>query len=118
MSHPNCVMRAGTPEAVIYDDDDLHWHFAVEAGSVGEEGGNLLLVQVIRGKRMVGEIILDPEHVSYVQGAAGDREDEYVFELITETETDSLPSYFFVLTHGYDGADAPSHPPSASPRVH
>lgn len=116
VTHPNCVLRAGTPESVLYDDEDLHWHFAVEAPAAGE-GGNLLLVQVIRGKRLLGELFLEPEQVSYVEGSAGDREDEYLFELITESEDDRIASYFFVLTHGYDG-DAPGHSPSASSRIH
>ena len=30
MLHPNCILRAGTADAVIFDDDDLHWHFAQE----------------------------------------------------------------------------------------
>ena len=30
------------------------------------------------------------------------QEDEHVFELVTETETESLASYFFVLAHGFE----------------
>lgn len=108
VTHPNCVLRAGTPETILYDDEDLHWHFAAE-------GAQTLLIQVIRGKRLMGEILLEPEHVAYVEGTAGDREDEYVFELVTETESDRVASYFFVLTHGYDGEQAQPHTPS---RVH
>lgn len=108
VTHPNCVLRAGTPEAILYDDQDLHWHFAAE-------NDQTLLVQVIRGKRLMGEILLEPEHVAYVEGAAGEREDEYVFELVTETESDRVASYFFVLTHGYDGEQTEPHTPS---RVH
>lgn len=117
VGHPNCVLRAGTPESALYDDDDLHWHFAMEA-SAPTEGSNLLLVQVIRGKRLLGELFLDPEQISYVEGSAGEREDEFVFELITETDTDRLAAYYFVLTHGYDGGDARPHSPSAAQRVH
>lgn len=108
VTHPNCVLRAGTPEAILYDDEDLHWHFAAESTQT-------LLIQVIRGKRLMGEILLEPEHVAYVEGAAGEREDEYVFELITESENDRVAAYFFVLTHGYDGEQAQPHTPS---RVH
>lgn len=108
VTHPNCVLRAGTPEAILYDDQDLHWHFAAE-------NDQTLLVQVIRGKRLMGELLLEPEHVAYVEGAAGEREDEYVFELVTETESDRVASYFFVLTHGYDGEQTEPHTPS---RVH
>lgn len=98
ITHPNCILRAGTPEAVLYDDDDLHWHFTTEETAT-------LLVQVLRGKRLVGEMLLDPEQVTYVQGVAGQREDEHVFELITESETDRVAAYFFVLVHGYEDED-------------
>ncbi len=109
-SHPNCILRAGTPEAVIYDDEDLHWHFAAE-------GPQTLVVQVIRGKRLVGELLIEPEQVTYVQGSAGDREDEFVFELVSETESEQVAGYFFVLTHGYEPQE-PTHPQSSRLQVH
>ena len=93
-AHPNCVIRAGTPEAVVYDDDDLHWHFTAE-------GPDTFLVQLQRGKKLVGEIALVPADVAYVQGVSGE-EDEYVFELISETQADRVAAYHFVLSHGYD----------------
>lgn len=109
VAHPNCILRAGTPESVLYDEEDFHWHFAAE-------GPHTLLVQVIRGKRLVGELLVEPEQVAYVQGAAGDREDEFVFELVAESEDDRVVSYFFVLAHGYDVEEVePTHPHS---RVH
>lgn len=99
-SHPNCIIRAGTPEAVVYDQEDLHWHFMAE-------GADSFVVQVFRGKQLVGELVLTPADVAYVQGVAGE-EDEYVFDLISESETDRVAAYFFVLSHGYDTADRPS----------
>jgi hypothetical protein len=96
-SHPNCIIRAGTPESVIYDDDDLHWHFAAE-------GTESQVVQLLRGKRLVGEIVVTPTDVTYVQGMHGE-EDEYVFDLISEGETDRVAAYYFVLSHGYDAQD-------------
>ena len=95
VTHPNCILRAGTPETVLYDDEDLHWHFAAE-------GGGALVVQVLRGKRFVGELLVDPEPVSYVQALPGEREDEHPFELIAESESDRVVAYFFVLVHGYE----------------
>ncbi len=95
MGHPNCILRAGTPEAVIYDDEDLHWHFA-------KEEPETLVVQVLRGKLLIGELLLAPEQIAYVQGVQGDQENEFVFELIVETEVDRYPAYFFVLIHGFD----------------
>ena len=93
-THPNCILRAGTPEIVLYDDEQLHWHFAIE--------GDDLLVQVIRGKSLVGEIVVVPGGITYVQGVAGEAEDEYTFELVSETERDRIAAYHFVLSHGYD----------------
>lgn len=98
-AHPNCVIRAGTPEAVLYDDDELHWHFTAE-------GAETLVVQVMRGKRLVGELLIAPADVAYVQAVAGE-EDEYVFELITETETDRVAAHYFVLSHAYEPQDHP-----------
>ena len=95
MIHPNCILRAGTPEAVLYDDEDLHWHFAAEAP-------HTLLVQVLRGKRLLGELLLDPEQVTYVQGLPPEREDEYVFELVAEDGGERVAIFFFVLVHGFD----------------
>jgi len=108
VSHPNCILRAGTPEAVIYDDEDLHWHFAAE-------GGTTLLVQLVRGKRLTGELLVEPEQVSYVQGYSGEREGEYVFECVVEGETEQLAAYFFVLTHGYENEAEETFTPA---RVH
>ena len=103
-AHPNCLLRAGTPEAILYDDDDLHWYLAAE-------DNRTLLVQVLRGKRLVGELLLDPEQITYVQAAPRERDDEHVFELVSETENDRFAAYFFVLIHGYEeegseGSDA------------
>ena len=101
--HPNCILRAGTADAVVFDDDDLHWHFAAD--------GNLLFVQVIRGKRLLGEVVVDSDRVAYVQPLGEEREGEHLFELISETETERTAPWFFVLSHGYDEEEArgPEH---------
>ncbi len=104
--HPNCILRAGTQDALVYDDEDLHWHFS-------SEGPETFLVQVLRGKRILGEILIAREHVAYVQAMAGDQEGEFVFELIAENEAERVAAYFFVLSHGYDAEE-----PSTLRRVH
>ncbi len=93
-AHPNCIVRAGTPDVVLFDDEDLHWHFGVESDEV-------FLVQVIRGKTIMGELLLQPAEIAYVQMEAQDDE-EYLFELIAETPTERVSVYHFVLSHGYD----------------
>ena len=96
VTHPNCILRAGTPEVVIFDDDDYHWHFATSV----DDGTPV--VQVLRGKRLLGELVLIPEQISYVQGSDREQEGEVVFELISERESERFVAYFFVLVHGYD----------------
>jgi hypothetical protein len=99
--HPNCIVRAGTADTVLYDDDDLHWHFT-------SEGPESFLCQLIRGKRLLGELVIHSETVSYVQGYRGDHEDEFVFEMITEGEDDRRAAYFFVLSHAFDAPEPPA----------
>jgi len=93
--HPNCILRAGTDEVVIFDDDDFYWHFTVDP-----EGERV--VEVLRGKRLIGEIVIDPQRVSYVQPVEGEQPDEYPFELVAAEGDDRRLAYFFVLTHAYD----------------
>ncbi len=50
--HPSCILRAGTSDVSLYDDDDLHWAF------VSEE--QVLYVQLVRGKRLIGELAVTP----------------------------------------------------------
>lgn len=95
--HPNCILRASTPEAVLFDDDDLHWTFT------SEEDGTLV-VQVVHGKRIHGEILVRPQDVTYVQMEphGSGPEEEFVFELISETESSRVATYQFVMAHGFD----------------
>ncbi len=50
--HPNCVVRAATVDALLCDDEDFHWQFV-------SENDNLLIAQLVYGKRLVGEILID-----------------------------------------------------------
>lgn len=95
--HPNCILRAGTANTVLFDDEDLHWHFA------SDETG--LYVQVIRGKRLQGEMILDAEQIDYVEAFGEQETGEYGFEIINESAGDRTVAYFFVLSHGFDDDD-------------
>jgi hypothetical protein len=99
--HMNCILRAGTPTAVVFDDDDLHWHFGVE----DEE---TYLVQVIRGKRILAEMILNPSEIAYVQGRP-ESEEEYLFELIPPTP-EAEPVFYFLMTHPFEVEETQSAP--------
>ena len=102
LRHPNCILRVGSVQATFYDDSDFHWHFASE--------GELLYIQIIRGKRLCGELVVDPEQIAYVQYVGEEAEGEHLFDCVVETENERLVSHYFVLTHEFDEEEMiPSH---------
>ena len=72
--HPNCILSAGTGDVLIHDCEDFHWHFAQE------ETGDLV-VEVIRGKQLVSEMVIVPREISCVQ-VEPKAEEEFLFECI------------------------------------
>ncbi|WP_295799536.1 hypothetical protein [uncultured Microbulbifer sp.] len=97
--HTSCILRVGTPESILYDDDDYHWRFT-------QENPSTLLVQLVRGKRLVGEVFVEPELVSNVRITPGEKE-EVIFDLMSEVEGEEQVLYYFVMAHGYDVSEAP-----------
>lgn len=94
IEHPNCLVRVGSADAVLCDDEDFHWWLGAD--------GAVLVVQVIRGKRLVGEIVVDPERVSYVEDRGEQEEGEHLFELVAEDANEHFAIYYFALTHGLE----------------
>lgn len=92
--HSNCILRVGTPDAILYDDDDYHWRFT-------QENPRTLLVQLVRGKRLVGEVFVEPEMVTAVRMTPGDK-DEVIFDLMADADGQEQVLYYFVMAHGYD----------------
>lgn len=97
LQHPNCILRASTPEAALYDDEHLHWYIGPDQSEQ--------VIQLIHGKRLVGELLVAPERVTYVQVVGEDLKEEHTFEAIHETPTERLAVYTFVLAHGLDEED-------------
>ena len=94
-THYNCILRMGSIDAVLYDDDASHWRMS-------EVETDQWLVQLCRGKHVAGEIVVSTPLISYVQFfelEAG----EYCYELIREGAGDRECLFHFVLTHTYDG---------------
>jgi hypothetical protein len=99
-AHANCILRVGTPETVLFDHDDFHWHLGSE-----EEG--TLIVQLVRGKDLVGEVVVFAAEVTYVQVEPGEAEGEHVFECVVENEHAREVAYHFIMAHEYDEAEHP-----------
>jgi len=98
----NCIVSAGTPDVVLYDHDDFHWHFGRE---VTPEGPDELLVQLVRGKQMVGEILIPHGRITHVQVEPQGEDGEFLFECYEETDEGPMISYYFTLSHGYEVLD-------------
>ncbi len=99
-SHANCIIRAGTPDVVLFDHEDFHWHLMNE-----DEFTQIL--QLVRGKELVGEIVVLSNDIAYVQCNSPEG-DEYVFECIVETPAVREAAYHFVMSHEYDEGESPS----------
>lgn len=104
ITHPNCIVRVGTPETTLFDDEALHWLF-------DDQNPAELVIQLALGKRLVGEIVLQPDQVSYVEASTGEAAGEYVFDLIAESENDRLAVCTFVLSHAFEAEEQAAHGP-------
>jgi hypothetical protein len=98
--HQNCILRAGTQELVLFDQEDFHW-------SLSREEDGMFLVRLEKGKNLVGELVLFSNDISYVQYEPGDG-DEFVFECVVETASAREAAYHFVLTHSYEDQEPPA----------
>jgi hypothetical protein len=95
--HATCILRAGTPDSFHYDADDLHWH-------LDEDDDRVPTVQLLRGKQLLGELVIETREVLFVQ-AVPDPEGEqgqFVFELVGGAGEEPYALYHFVLAHGFD----------------
>jgi hypothetical protein len=96
--HPNCILRAGSADAYLYDQDEFHWH-------VHEDRSGLPRIQLIWGKRLIGEIVLDTRDVLYVQAtpyAEVGEPEGVLFELIAGQAGNTFSIYQFVLAHTFE----------------
>ncbi len=104
--HTSCILSVATPDAVIYDLEELHWQLGIE------DGGNLV-VQVLRGKSLVGEVVIVPQEIAYVQ-VEPQGEQEHVFDCVTLAEGEPVASYSIAVSHGY----SPDKPGKSDSLVH
>ena len=100
--HANCILRAGTPDAFLYDADDLHWH-------LDEDEDRVPTVQLLRGKQLLAEVVLETREVLFVQALPDPdgEQGQFIFELVGgPAGTEPYPLYHFVLAHGFDDETA------------
>ncbi len=96
--HHNCILRAGTPDSWLYDQDDLHWH--LDEGPERHPS-----VQLVRGKQVLAEIALDVRDVVFVQATLDSEEDgerRFLFEVVGGDRAEPYPVYHFLVAHGFE----------------
>lgn len=95
--HPNCILRAGTPDSFLYDADDLHWH-------LDEDEDRTPTVQLVRGKQILGEILIEVRDILFVQALPDPdaEQGQFVFEVVGGGGAEPAPAYHFLLAHGFD----------------
>ena len=93
--HVNCIVRAGTPEAALFDHEEFHW-------TLTAEDERTYVVQVARGKELVGELVVYPAEIAYVQTEPGEQEGEWLFECIVEGTDAREVAYHFLMAHEYE----------------
>jgi hypothetical protein len=100
--HPNCILRAGTPDVWLHDHEDLHWH-------LDEDAERNPLVQLVRGKQLLAEIVLDVRDALFVQvtpeGGEG-AERSYLFEVVGGGRDEPYAVYHFLVAHGLEDEGA------------
>ncbi|MBX7113857.1 MAG: serine/threonine protein kinase [Myxococcaceae bacterium] len=98
IEHPNCIVRAGTYDAVLFDSDEFHWAF------VEEEDGRAI-VQMLKGKHPVGELILERQEIQSVKASPdveGGQSGQWLFEVVGGPKNETYAMYHFVMSHGMD----------------
>ncbi len=97
--HPNCIIRVGGPDAIVYDHDDHHWGF-------GLDNDGSVFVQMMRGKRAVAEVFIDPREITFVTVEKGENE-EFLFQLRDAAEK---ALFYFAMSHDFDEAETSAKP--------
>ncbi len=102
--HASCILRAGTPDSFLYDQDDLHWH-------LDEDDDRVPTVQLMRGKQILGELVIEVREVLFVQAVPDPdgEQGQFVFELVGGGGDEPYPVYHFLLAHGFE--EEASHRP-------
>lgn len=93
--HPNCVVRAGTGEATLFDFDDYHWDF------LDEDDGHAV-VGLVRGKNLVGELVIEKAQVLFVQASLdveAPQAGHWLFEVIGGNKDEPFGVAWFVVSH-------------------
>jgi hypothetical protein len=105
LDHTNCILSVGTEDSLLYDAEALHWVlFAEEDGTP--------VVQLILGKRLVGEMVLDTTDLLQVQVMPDPENLErgsFLFKVLGGLKSAPRVRYTFQLAHGLENLPTTTH---------
>jgi hypothetical protein len=90
--HANCIIEAGSPDFALFDHDDFHWQ-------VAETPDGERVVQLVRGKDLVGEVAVEANRVLAVHAITMEP-GRFRFDLVGAEADEALR--YFVLAHAFD----------------
>ena len=94
--HHDCIVRAGTEDAWLHDDDTLHWHLR-------DETDGRCFIQLMFAKRILAEIVINSSEIAYVEEVPSvETPEHFEFQLFGGSGDEAYPRYHFVIAHGYD----------------
>jgi hypothetical protein len=103
--HRHCVLRVGGADTYLYDQEDFHWSFE-------EDPDRNVVVQLNRGKTIVGELVMEGREVLFVQSTQEEGErGAFLFELVGGPQGEAFTLYHFVLAHGFEEEEGQGHRP-------
>jgi hypothetical protein len=97
LEHNNCVLRVGAPDATLFDHEDLHWDFF-------EDDEGVAVIQLVRGKVLVGELLVEKSKVALVQPQVDPENAQnghWTFEVIGADQS-GFRGVYFLMAHGLD----------------
>jgi len=96
--HVNCIVRAGTGDVILHDQEAFHWN-------LDEDEERNPSVQLVWGKLLVAELLLDIRDILYVEATpeeGGEAEGQFLFELVGGSREEPYPVYHFLMAHGFE----------------
>jgi hypothetical protein len=95
--HANCIVRAGAADVFLHDQEAFHWH-------LDEDAERNPTVQLVWGKLVVAEMVLDVRDVLYVEATPeeGGTAGQFLFELVVGAREEPYAAYHFLMGHGFE----------------
>ncbi|MBJ6764984.1 serine/threonine protein kinase [Myxococcaceae bacterium JPH2] len=97
--HTNCILRCGSADTTLFDHDDFHW--------VLMEEDRQHVVQVLKGKSLVAEMVMAGREVTEVTLSTDPEtgsEGHFLVELFGGPKEDPQVIYHFIMAHGMEPA--------------